>query len=222
MSTKVFDRLAIRPAAGLLFGGALALLSAAASAQTPELTFSGIIASDLIDRGESLTDHRPGAELELEAGLGNGFAGIALRTLRDGTNDGELELFGGLRFDFGATELEFGVARAFGNTGGAEDTEVFLGLQTEVAPGVMFGIGTAYAPSLSRWAELSATAAVELREDLVLSGRIGRSPAAGVGFADLGVTWSFLPAAGLDLRLHHSTEMSTRAVIAFVTEFNLR
>ncbi|MGY6634598.1 MAG: hypothetical protein ACXIU8_12770 [Alkalilacustris sp.] len=201
---------------------ALALGAAPAHAEGPELSFFGLFGTDLISGGEPLTAGRPGAELGLEAGFGPGFAGVAARTLRDGRDRSEAELFGGLRFDLGAAELEAGVARAWANRSGAADTELFLGVGAEATPGLVLLPEAAYAPAPSDWTDVSATAAFDLTDRLALSARLGRVPADRITYADLGLIWALDASSGVDLRLHRSDEVSARAVLALVTELNLR
>lgn len=194
---------------------ALTLAPLTAQAQNVDLTLGGQVGTDLIDGGESLTGGRPGAEIGLEAAVGLGFVGLAARTLRDGNDRSEVALSGGLRFELGAAEQEFGLARARADRSGSGDTGLFLGVEAELTPQFVLGPGAVHAPSPGDWNDLSALAAFDPTDRLMLSARLGRVPAERITYADPGLARALAASSGLDLRLH-------RAVLSLVTEFNLR
>jgi opacity protein-like surface antigen len=187
-----------------------------AAANSPVFSFGGLIASDLIRSGASLTDGRPGAALEAELEVSGFFAGLELLTLRNGADRWQAELSLGYRQDLDAVALEFGVARAWADASGMGDTEVFAGLEFPIGERTTLGLEAVYAPRPREWADLSLTARHTLSERLGLSVTLGRAPADRVTYGNLGLAYAVTDQAALDVRYHHSRAIGARVTASVV------
>lgn len=185
-------------------------MASPALAEGPVLSFGGLITSDLIRSGESLSDGRPGFGLEAGIEQAGFFAGLELLSLRGGADRWQGELSLGYRWAQEAWGMEFGVARAWGDASGAGDTEVFAGLELALGERTSLGLEAVYAPRPREWTDLNLTLTQALTDRLDLSARLGRVPADGFGYGDIGVTYGLGESAALDLRYHRSREIGAR------------
>ena len=228
---------------GLCLAAVLSLAHAPALADGLEWSLEATLTSDYIDAGESLSDGRPALILEAEAEASGFFAGLELATIRDGADRIEIVPFLGYRHDFDPVELEIGLERAWADDSGWDDLELFAGIEWALDDRLTLGAGLVYVPSPdewelgaeiewavnhrftlgaeavydlsgSEWAELALTGEYAFDDRLSLSATLGRLPADGFDYANIGVTYELTDLLAADLRLHNSDEIGTRIALS--------
>lgn len=199
---------------GLCLAAILSLAHAPALAHELEWSLEATLSSDYIDAGESLSDGRPALILGAEAEASGFFAGFELATIRDGDDRIEIVPFLGYRHDFDPVELEIGLERAWANDSGWDDLELFAGIEWAVNHRFTLGAEAVYDLSGREWAELALTGEYAFNDRLSLSATLGRLPADGFDYANVGVTYEVTDRLAAELRLHNSDEIGTRLALS--------
>lgn len=199
---------------GLCLAAILSLAHAPALAHELEWSLEATLSSDYIDAGESLSDGRPALILGAEAEASGFFAGFELATIRDGDDRIEIVPSLGYRHDFDPVELEIGLERAWANDSGWDDLELSAGIEWAVNHRFTLGAEAVYDLSGREWAELALTGEYAFNDRLSLSATLGRLPADGFDYANVGVTYEVTDRLAAELRLHNSDEIGTRLALS--------
>ena len=229
--------------AGLCLAAILSLAQSPALADGLEWSLEATVTSDYIDAGESLSDGRPALILDAEAEAGGFFAGFEFATIRDGADRIEIVPSIGYRHDFDPVELEIGLERAWADASGWDDLELFAGIEWALDDRLTLGAGLIHVPSPnewelgaeiewavshrftlgaeatydlrgSEWAELALTGEYAFDDRLSLSATLGRLPADGFNYANVGLTYEVTDILAADLRLHNSDDIGTRIALS--------
>jgi len=203
-------RLAVAIAAAAMISGS------GAAAEGPVFSFGALVTSDIIRSGDTLTGHRPGAVITTEAEVSGFFAGLELLTLRGGADSWQAEVSLGYRWAMEPAGFEFGIARVRADDSGWGDTEVFGSVEFALGERTTVGLGAAYAPRPREWTDVSLTVSHDLTDRFGLSATLGRYPAGGLDFGDVGVSYAVTDQVAFDLRYHRSRAIGSRVAASLV------
>jgi uncharacterized protein (TIGR02001 family) len=185
-----------------------------------DVAFGAALTSDYMFRGITQTDHEPALQPYIESSYGIFYSGIWASNVDFGTPDPdvEIDLYGGLRREFGPLSADISYLHYF--YPGAPDTdygETMGKLSFTAAEMLEVGSAVAYAPDYGQLGDESfyveGNATVSLPHDISLSGAVGlQTFGEDLGLSDY-VTWNVgasytWKAATLDLR-YHDTDLSS-------------
>lgn len=199
---------------GLCLAAMLSLAHAPALADGLEWSLEATLTNDFIDAGESRSDGRPAVIVAGEIETHGFFAGLELYSLREDDDRFGMMPSLGYRFDFDPLEVEIGIARAWADDSGWDDIELFAGIEWALDDRFTLGAEAVYAPEPRAWADISLSLGYAINDRLELSGTIGRVPADGLNYANVGVSYELTDLLAADLRLHNSNEIGTRIALS--------
>jgi len=189
----------------------LATAAWAVDAPSFDVSFGGAITSDYIFRGITQTDHNPAVQAYIEPSFGILYGGAwTSNVMFGGAADTEVDVYGGIRPEFGKVSLDFGYTRTLylGDPDG-DGGEVYA--KATFNPTDMFTLGGQF------YVDPQATSATytEANLDVSLPHNFGVSGAFGFINGDTpyrtwnaGIYYNFTDWAKLDVR-YSGTDLST-------------
>lgn len=204
--------------APLLASASLALAPFAASAQGVSLSFGAALTSNYVSDGVSLSNNNPAFQPYVEADLGGFYLGIWASTVRDGTDDYEIDLYAGYRTELpGGVSVDLGAARYFLNNSGASN-EILLTVGVPVVPSVGLELFAGYDPGAGN-ARGSISASYAFNDNLGLSAAFGRNQANVNTFWNVGATYALSDNFSIDLRHHDTSNTGPLTVLTLSLDF---
>ena len=190
-----------------------ALVSTAAHAAEPEasaeqiqnaidLAFGAAITSNYISRGITQSDDNPAFQAYMEASYGIFYAGLWGSTVDFGDdNKAEIDIYTGVRPEFGNLSLDIGYARYYYTADGDCCGEIYAKADYSVTDAFTVG-GDIFHDFGLKESYLRAKSAYTLPQDFTVSGGVGTLVQLKQLDWDLGVSKTFGNFATIDLRYH--------------------
>jgi uncharacterized protein (TIGR02001 family) len=231
---------------GLIFASTLALLGTAAAQDvikaepeaaalkpiTPEavqtaidLAFGVASTSNYVSRGLTNSDDKAAFQAYMEASYGIAYAGAWGSSVDFGDDDNlEVDVYAGIRPEFGKLALDVGYARYFYNVSGDAGGEAYAKANYAMTDTLSFG-GEAFQNFDTKQTYLRAKASYVLPENFTLSGGFGRYAQINQKDWDIGISHTFADdKVKLDLRYYgykDATDVTHKIVAAISLDSSL-
>lgn len=167
-----------------------------------DIAFGATITSDYISRGVSNSDGKPAFQAYMEASYGMAYAGLWGSSVDFGDdNTAELDLYAGIRPEFGKVTLDIGYARYLYNDDGDCCGEAYVKADYAINDDFSAG-GEAFHDFAAQTTYLRAKASYALPQDFSVSGGIGAYTDGSATDWDAGVSRSFGESITADLSYH--------------------
>lgn len=204
-----------------LMAASAALLSvAAASASAQSLSFGVGLTTDYHSRGITQSANNPAIQPWVEYEASGFYVGVWASNISFGADTIETDLYGGYRWDAGATSLDVGYARYYYNRSGDQGGELYLLLSHAVSEGSSLFGGVYVNPAASFQAnDVHVGVSVPLMASLSGSVRLGLNPTTSATYGNIGVTYDASEMISLDARVYGSNTTAARFVLSTAISF---
>lgn len=207
-----------RPLVPALLAAGLATLPAMASAQSVALSFGAALTSNYVDDGVSLSNNNPALQAYIEGEFSGFYLGLFATTVRDGTDDYEVDIHAGYRADVNEVlSFDVGVARyMLNNSGGSNEITAALGIAA--TPQLGFELFAGHDPQ-ARNTRTRLTGAWDFGNGLSVSASVGANQANANTFWNFGATYALSETFSVDLRYHDTSTTGPLAVLTLSLDF---
>lgn len=148
------------------------ILPSVASAQEVEISFGGLVASDYISDGESLSGGKPVLQGYVELQYGRFYVGAWASTLDDGTDTAEADITVGYRQGIGDVDVDISYARTIYDQSGDCCGEFTVFAEYAISDDAVLGGGVSF-DTISNETSADIAASFDLSESWTISGGIG-------------------------------------------------
>ena len=204
---------------GLFASSAVALLLTAAAAGAQSLSFGVGVTSDYISRGASQTNNGPAIQPWAEYENSGFYAGVWASNVDLGTDNVEIDLYGGYRWSAGDTNFDIGYARYFYDDSGDCCGEVYLLVDHTIGEGAsaFAGVYMDIDGGLT-FTDAHVGVSVPLFSGLSCACCLGVTPGNNV-YANAGVSYDINDSFSVDLRAYRSTSTGPQYVVSTAFSF---
>ncbi|MCC6006380.1 MAG: hypothetical protein JJU40_01735 [Rhodobacteraceae bacterium] len=202
----------------VVLAAGLAAAPALASAQGVALSFGAALTSSYVADGVTLSNNNPALQAYAEGAVNGFYAGIWASTVRDGTDDYEVDLYAGYRNEINdVLSYDVGVVRyLLNNSGGANEVLFTLGIAA--APRLGLEVFAGYDPG-ARNTRTRLTASWNFNDNLSLSASVGANQANANTFWNVGASYALTGNFSVDLRHHDTSTTGPLTVLTLSMDF---